>query len=286
MTHILDTNRNTTGRYDRLKAAGYDTLIRYVSRGGGDKVVTVAEARATAAAEFKLVLVYEVNGRPRGADVGHADGVFALAYAQKVGAPQGAILLYTADEDTTGATFGPTRDAFKAFAAAIAPMYRCGGYGSGWLLDQLFAAKIIVGRWITDSAGFRGSKEAVAAGRYEMKQALPSTIAGLDADADAEHYGVDGTAPDIGAFAPFFGKLADIVDPVYPPGDATPPAHDTEWVQASLNKIMNAGLVVDGDPGPNTKAAVAAFQKAHPPLVVDGIAGPKTKAMIEQALPK
>src|ERR1051326_6872965 len=209
MTHILDTNRNTTGRYDRLKAARYDTLIRYVSRGGGDKVVTVAEARAIAAAEFKLVLVYEVNGRPRGADVGHADGVFALAYAQKVGAPQGAILWYTADEDTTGATFGPTRDAFKAFAAAIAPMYRCGGYGSGWLLDQLFAAKIIVGRWITDSAGFRGRKEggasawrlarvlaakiivgrwipasgasrgrkeAVAAGRYEMKQALPSTI--------------------------------------------------------------------------------------------------------------
>ena len=44
------------------------------------------------------------------------------------------------DEDTTPATLYPTEDAFKAFAAAIAPMYRCGGYGSGWLLDQLYDA--------------------------------------------------------------------------------------------------------------------------------------------------
>lgn len=54
-----------------------------------------------------------------------------------------------------------------------------------------------------------------------------------------------------------------------------------------LQEQMNSGgwasplLVVDGDYGPRTIAAVMAFQLAHPPLTVDGIAGAMTMQVLE-----
>jgi GH24 family phage-related lysozyme (muramidase) len=52
-----------------------------------------------------------------------------------------------------------------------------------------------------------------------------------------------------------------------------------KWLQFELNK-GGAGLVVDGEYGSKTAAAVKAYQKANG-LVVDGIAGPKTIASLK-----
>ena len=51
------------------------------------------------------------------------------------------------------------------------------------------------------------------------------------------------------------------------------------WVQASLNAITHAGLVVDGISGARTRAAVRAFQQSHA-LTQDGIVGPQTEAAL------
>jgi N-acetyl-anhydromuramyl-L-alanine amidase AmpD len=53
-------------------------------------------------------------------------------------------------------------------------------------------------------------------------------------------------------------------------------------LQAKLNEL-GASLVVDGDFGPATEAAVKAFQAAHG-LISDGIAGDATVAMIDRLL--
>ena len=58
---------------------------------------------------------------------------------------------------------------------------------------------------------------------------------------------------------------------------------DVKWLQQSLNTLMNAGLVVDGDYGQLTAEAVKNFQRAHG-LTVDGWAGVMTEAKILELL--
>lgn len=57
----------------------------------------------------------------------------------------------------------------------------------------------------------------------------------------------------------------------------------TSWLQAALNVVDNAGLVVDGHYGPKTRAAVEAFQRKKG-LSVDGFAGDLENAAIIAAL--
>jgi hypothetical protein len=56
-----------------------------------------------------------------------------------------------------------------------------------------------------------------------------------------------------------------------------------KWVQASLNKIQNARLTVDGIPGVRTRAAVMLFQRNHG-LKQDGVANPQTVSVIKSIL--
>ena len=59
----------------------------------------------------------------------------------------------------------------------------------------------------------------------------------------------------------------------------------TRWVQDSLNRIMGAGLAVDGIAGPQTRAAIMDFQRREG-LAADGIVGPLTTAALQAALAK
>jgi len=205
MTSILDTNRNTFGRYDALKAAGVKTIIRYIAAGleHEEKVIKPGEAHGIADAGLRLGLVYEIGGKPSGASVGQRDGAYARMYAPTVGAPTGSIIWYTVDYDAGPSDYPGIQAAFQSFKTALGSDFRVGTYASGYICDRLMAADLIAGRWLTDSMGFRGTRDSVAAGRYEMKQALPQVIAGLDTDPDALHIGVDGTPADIGDFVPF-----------------------------------------------------------------------------------
>ena len=54
------------------------------------------------------------------------------------------------------------------------------------------------------------------------------------------------------------------------------------WVQASLNRLINAGLTADGIMGPLTRAAVRKFQALYD-LMIDGKVGPQTEAALVAA---
>ena len=61
---------------------------------------------------------------------------------------------------------------------------------------------------------------------------------------------------------------------------------DTRWLQEALKQLGSPDLLVDGEYGDATKAAVKRFQAAHPPLEVDGWAGVQTCATVAIELEK
>ena len=62
------------------------------------------------------------------------------------------------------------------------------------------------------------------------------------------------------------------------------PDPNIRWLQAALNRAINAGLEVDGLDGPRTRAAIRRFQAARG-LAVDSIAGPQTRAALAAIYP-
>jgi len=68
--------------------------------------------------------------------------------------------------------------------------------------------------------------------------------------------------------------------------DLKPPVRDVHYLQRALNKLgANPQLLVDGDEGPSTQAAVRSYQEKHG-LTVDGWAMTETMASIEHELLK
>ena len=56
-----------------------------------------------------------------------------------------------------------------------------------------------------------------------------------------------------------------------------------KWIQASLNRILNLNLTVDGVSGTYTRSAIRSFQTKYG-LTADGIVGPNTEQAINRAL--
>lgn len=238
MTEIIDTNHDTTHRLDAIKAAGTTTLGRYISRTMTDKVIREAEARAIAAAGMRLFLIYEEQGRPSGIADGTRAGEFTKDYAAKVGAPAGTIIWYTVDYDAGDADLPGILAAFHGFAAALAPTYRVGAYASGYINGKLKAAGAIVARWLTQSRGFRGTHDAIAAGDYEMLQGPETTaIGGIDSDTNTR----SNAATDIGAFVPFAAPDAPpATGEVDTPGGPEIPPLDRDEVAKQLGIATEA----------------------------------------------
>jgi hypothetical protein len=85
-----------------------------------------------------------------------------------------------------------------------------------------------------------------------------------------------------------YPKIVDLLDEIAP-GVTTPtpePKFTVEWLQESLNTLgADPLLVVDGDYGVATRAAVTKYQQAHS-LEADGWAGVATQASIYEELAK
>lgn len=84
---------------------------------------------------------------------------------------------------------------------------------------------------------------------------------------------------------PGFVNAPSIVPVVAPLGAGRPPSekHDVAWLQAALNKAINAGLVVDGNFGRRSRGALRNYQRTHG-LAVDGLFGPLTDASLSRAI--
>ena len=94
-------------------------------------------------------------------------------------------------------------DYFAGVAAALGGSFRVGVYGAGLCCASLLERKAASCSWLSQSTGFAGSKAFATARRYDLIQALPSTIAldggTLEVDPDTTN-----PAGDPGLFQPAF----------------------------------------------------------------------------------
>jgi hypothetical protein len=202
MITIIDTDVDVSAKLPQLKAQGVVSIGRYLNRRNpaGAKVIKPAEARAFAANEMRLFLIYEFDGHPNNSITGTLDGEWTMDYVKTIGAPLDgtAFIAYTVDYDAPESDMPGIKAAFTAFRAAITPAFMVGSYASGAVNAELYAANLIDVRWLTCSRGFRGTQQALANGDYEMRQSVPGELIGLDIDPNTAHY-----ANDTVGFIPF-----------------------------------------------------------------------------------
>lgn len=259
MPDVIDTNHITTPKLGALKAAGVRTIIRYINpiNTKDEKTVKAAEARAIAAAGMKLGLVCEGWGGtgPQGlghsisADAGQRDAMVCRTYAPTIGAPAGACIYFAVDTDVSNdqvqryvipyfqQIWRILKDQNRA-----GPVYRVGVYGPGVVCKIVKASALCDLTWLSNAMGWNGSRPYRDSNEWDLLQALPKDIAGIDTDPDTI-----GRSGDIGDFVPFAGAI-----------DVQPELSPTAKIQDDLNKVLalNPPLQTDGIIGPKSLAAI------------------------------
>lgn len=247
---IFDTDNNITSKIPQFLAAFPDGLdvIRYITPATSNekciKAVEIAAIAATAG-KIRLGLVYETFGADEGTAAGLAAGSFSLKYARDVcKAPFNSVIHYTQDRDVPSSHMAGVVLAYTAYHNLVSPLYRVGCYGSGYCCDVLKSKGLIEIRWLTCSIGFTGTRESIAAGRYDLLQKLPRNQYGLDTDPDNLPQAAPGV--DLGFFVPGIAPPVSI--------NENSPAADIVWLQVKAN-LAGKAIAVDGVWGPETATA-------------------------------
>lgn len=251
MATVFDTTNNCSNSVTSLKQQGITTVIRYYCRPELSwKRMGQAESIAIARAGVALAAVYQNRqNQPAdfSADKGEASGNEACDYAENViFQPAGSAIYFSADFDPSEAVvkgnivpfFKGIQKAFRAKTASGSPSYRVGVYGSGRTCRILMEQNLVDYTWITQSTGFAEYNKFLASGKWNLKQLMPTTIAGVKGDPDVIN-------PDQADFGSFMLDLA-AHGPAAPPDDLFGGTADT----GNMFKVAaSAGLRVRSGPG-------------------------------------
>jgi Rv2525c-like, glycoside hydrolase-like domain/Putative peptidoglycan binding domain len=258
---IVDCAADVTRHLPALKAAGVETVIRYLSEDTRpiSKNVRSKEARAIAAEKLRLGLVWETFGgthRELSAALGVRHASMAIAQAKAVGAPDGACIYFACDTNPVGAFFDQVMEYFASVNQTLKAnsKYLAGIYGPGKVCDAALDAGHVDKAWLANAHGWSGYQEFLASKRWVLLQHLPTHVAGLSCDPDEAAAGAD-----IGDFVPFAAAPAETTDPS--PAEDTDPPHDLKWVQEQMKANGFDPGPADGTWGPKTEAAVVAMME-------------------------
>jgi len=196
MDSIIDVSEACGARASALAAAGVRTIIRYYSRDTKrpSKILTQAEALQHDAAGLRIGVVHEGRHGDRVDNFDYAAGVADANYARTYGAsvigqPSGSTIYFAVDVDASAAEIqGRILPYFRgisdAWAAASAPRYDIGVYGSGATCKAVLDAGLAVRAWLAQSTGWRGYTAFSKSKAWALKQGMPTSIAGVACDPD------------------------------------------------------------------------------------------------------
>jgi Domain of unknown function (DUF1906)/Bacterial SH3 domain len=242
MATALDCTHDCSSKAAALRAAGYDTIIRYYSMSTW-KRLGAPEAQTLSRAGLRLVSVYQ-DRQNQPSDFSLTKGQLAahnaFTYAQSViFQPEGSAIYFSADFDPTADVvtnqivpfFRGIRETLLAANGNTMP-YRIGIYGSGRTCRMLLDANLAELAWLAQSTGFADYQAFLASGRWNLSQHMPASVAGLDCDPDD----INPQRPDCGAFMLAQDHF----------GPALPPTGTDRFVVNATN-----GLRLRGGPGVN-----------------------------------
>jgi hypothetical protein len=227
---IIDTPFKTTDKIPCLKQQGVTTVIRYYNFTNSsvfpNKKLELPEAEALTANDLQIAVVFQQrqNNAADFSDMkGFAAGREAFRHAQNsIGQPSGTGIYFSCDFDASSSEirnniipyFQGVKRAFEQESGGNSA-YRVGVYGSGLTGNTLTSEGLVQLVWLAMSRGFRGTRDALNAGAFDLAQLPPERkLCGIGVDFNDPNP----TRPDFGAF-----KLdVDVVVPAPIPVPAPP----------------------------------------------------------------
>ena len=251
---------------DQLKAAGVQFVCRYLSD-DSSKDISAEELANYKAAGIAVVLNWESTGEMPDEAQGMADAHGAQAEAEALGEGN-APIIFSADFNPAGDTSGMI--AYMTGVKSVLGRGRTGIYGCFTSVRACFDAGLVTYGWQTSawSGGQWDNRAQLQQYNYKVK------IGPAQVDQDR-------------AMAQDFGQIGSVAPKPAPGPTPAPTSGGWPTVQQgavvgdlvqALQLLLNAhaaDLVVDGNFGPGTRAAVEVFQNAHN-LSVDGIVNGQT----------
>lgn len=208
---IIDTPWNTTNKLDCLKSNDVQIVIRYYNHSNSsrlpEKCLTLPEAQAICDKGMRIVTVFQ-QGQNSSAYFtelqGYEAGRRAHRYAMnEIMQPKGSGIYFSVDFD---ASQGEIKSCVIPFFQGVArafnevsggsPWYRVGVYGSGATAQALVKNQLCSLVWISMSTGFKGTKEAISSGNFDLRQTDETKICGIGVDLNV----LNPNREDIGAF--------------------------------------------------------------------------------------
>ncbi|WBU51769.1 glycoside hydrolase domain-containing protein [Paracoccus sp. SCSIO 75233] len=211
---MVDTSFQATDSFvDHMKDVGVSIVARYYDYENETlpgKRLREYEIPIISKAGMSILVVFQHNNNKSETfedwkNRGLNDAERALKMATELRQPSGSAIYFGVDGDFVGSIPGIkfyTKEVVGYFSEinkvfeADGGKYRIGAYGSGEALRVLKTSDLITLRWLSHSHGFVGSKDALAADRYEIEQYLPGQCGGRSVDFNSLRDGVS----DVGQF--------------------------------------------------------------------------------------
>lgn len=201
---MIDASSNTANYIKTIKSKSVTRVGRYYNKQDSSalpsKCLTAQEAITLCSSGFSLVVIYQQE-QSSYTDFSEEKGLEAANYARacaiRVGQPEGSGVYFSVDFDATQDELEKYIVPFFQGIKAELTEFKIGAYGSGLVCNTLYDKDLIHFRWLSQSKGYSGTKEAINSKQYNISQQYPpGKLDSLLVDYD-ESIGSD---TDIGAF--------------------------------------------------------------------------------------
>lgn len=177
---LIDMSADSRNYPTAIKRMGVTGIMRYSSRGGGDKCITAGEYAWLLDAGLEVGALYEEWGgasrRGLGWDInaadGTLDGLFATGFWKQAGFPQGRTIYFCidVDVDTDVKIERYVIPYLNAVRTALGGYYEAGVYGGGSTCAAALDACGFKFTMLAQSMGYTGTQEFISQKRATIIQ--------------------------------------------------------------------------------------------------------------------